>query len=350
MRFVLYSRNSQHLSRISEDIGHDGFVPCSSIERLKAMLPKINDIIFIDFRDYLPSTVNNALSSIHSIVALYDRSIQSIPALLSYQHTIYLPYDYDDEELGKALEKAEKTANEIGTIKDTLVGDSPVMEALRNTINLIIKARTRIFHISGETGTGKNLVAKLIHGNLFSKNKKSVYESCSALDSELAESRFFGHAKGAYTGATEEVNGIISSANGGTLFLDEIEDLSLNMQSKLLHCVETGEYRSIGDDKMKKSSFLFITASNVNLETLVETKRMRMDFFHRIAGVTIRMPSLSEHMEDIPRLIELEEEKLGKSVTERITDFTPFMNRQWKGNVRELFNAVERYHLGISIN
>ena len=174
MRFVLYSHNSQHLSRISEDIGHDGFVPCSSIERLKAMLPKINDIIFIDFRDYLPSTVNNALSSIHSIVALYDRSIQSIPALLSYQHTIYLPYDYDDEELGKALEKAEKTANEIGTIKDTLVGDSPVMEALRNTINLIIKARTRIFHISGETGTGKNLVAKLIHGNLFSKNKKSI--------------------------------------------------------------------------------------------------------------------------------------------------------------------------------
>ena len=349
MKYILYSHNSQHLSRIAKDIEEAGFVPCSSLERLKAMLPKKNDVIFIDFQDYVSNTVNNALSSIHSIIALFDRGIKSIPPLLRYQHTVYLPYDYSDEELEKAIEIANATADEIGTIKDILVGDSPVMEALRNTINLIIKARTKIFHISGETGTGKNLVAKLIHGSMFSKNKKVIYESCSALDSERAESRFFGHAKGAYTGATEEVDGIVAFANGGSLFLDEIEDLSLHMQSKLLHLVETGEYRSIGDDKMKKSSFLFMTASNVDLEILVANKKMRSDFFHRIAGVTIRMPSLSEHMEDIPRLIELEEEKLGKNVTERITDFTPFMNRTWNGNVRELFNAVERYHLGITL-
>ncbi len=347
MLIIFNLKNNQIMQNLEDELKDKECISCSSLEKLKALISNKNDIIILDYKDILPITVNNATAAIHSTIALYDRSISEIPALLSYQHTVYLPYDHSEEELSKALSIAENTAEEIGTINDIIVGDSPVMEALRNTIKLIIKSRTRVFHISGETGTGKNLVAKFIHASMFSKNKKSIYELCSALDGELAESRFFGHAKGAYIGATEEINGIVSFANGSSLFLDEIEDLSLPMQSKLLHLIETGEYRSIGDDKMKKSSFLFITASNINLEELVKTKRMRRDFFHRISGVTIRMPSLSEHMEDIPRLIEFEEERLGKNVTERIIDFTPFMKREWKGNVRELFSAVERYHLGM---
>ena len=346
MKFILYSHNTQSLSRIEQDI-KEVSIPCSSLERLKAMLPKKNDIIFIDYRDIVPRTVNSALSSTNAIIALYDRGITSIPPLLAYQHTVYLPYDYTGEELDAALAMAIRIAEEIGTLKDILVGDSAKMEALRKTIGLIVKSRTRIFHIDGETGTGKNLIARYVHQSLFPKNRKSIYESCGSLDGELAESRFFGHARGAYTGASEEVSGIVSSANGGSLFLDEIEDLSIGMQTKLLHLMETGEYRSIGDDRMKKSTFMLITASNIDLEKLVEEKRMRRDFFHRIAGITIRMPSLSEHMEDIPKLIEFMEEKIGTDVKDRITDFSPFMKREWKGNVRELFTAVEMYHLGL---
>ena len=347
MKFILYSHSNTSLSRIEEDIRNLNPIRSSSASALRSLPMDKDDIVIIDYKEMVPKTVSGILSAIHSAIALYDRSIKEIPALLSYQHTVYLPYDYSEEELAAALDKAESTAEEIGTLKDILVGDSAVMERIRKTIGLIIKSKVRIFHIAGETGTGKNLIARFVHLSLRSKSKKDIYESCSALDGELAESRFFGHAKGAYTGATEAVEGIVAIADGGTLFLDEIEDLSIGMQSKMLHLIETGEYRSIGDDRMKKSSFLFITASNVDIGTLVEEKRMRADFFHRISGITIRMPSLSEHMEDIPRLIELEEEKLGKNVTERITDFTPFMNRAWKGNVRELFNAVEMYHVGI---
>ena len=320
---------------------------CSSIERLKTALPKKDDVIIIDIADIEPSALRKRLSSPNAMIALYDPDKIKIPRLLSYQHAVYLPYDYSEDELGKAMECAERIRDEIGTLKDMLVGDSEVMEALRRTIERIIKTRQRIFHIAGETGTGKNLVAQYIRQVCLPKNRRSVYESCCALDGELAESRFFGHAKGAYTGATDQVDGIVSMADGGILFLDEIEDLPLGMQSKLLHLMETGEYRSIGDDRMKKSEFMLITASNIDMQRMVMEKKMRNDFYHRISGITLRMPSLSEHMEDIPRLIEHIEEAIGVSVQDRITDYAPFLSREWSGNVRELFNAVRMYHIGL---
>ena len=321
----------------------------SSIERLKSALPKKDDVIIIDMADIEPPALRDRLSSLNAMIALYDPDKIDIPRLLSYQHTVYLPYDYSGPELGRAMEDAERIRDEIGTLKDMLVGDSEVMEALRRTIERIIKTKQRIFHISGDTGTGKNLVVQYIKQACLPKSRKSVYESCGALDGELAESRFFGHAKGAYTGATDQVDGIVSLADGGILFLDEIEDLPLRMQSKLLHLMETGEYRSIGDDRMKKSEFMLITASNIDMQRMVTEKKMRNDFYHRISGITLRMPSLSEHMEDIPRLIENIEEKIGISVQDRITDFAPFLNREWSGNVRELFNAVRMYHIGLTV-
>ena len=337
---------SSVLERLSTDSSLEARMH-SSTERLKSALPKNDDVIIIDIADIEPSALRKRLSSPNAMIALYDPDKIDIPRLLSYQHTVYLPYDYSAEELSKAMEGAERIRDEIGTLKDLLVGDSDVMEALRRTIEKIIKTHQRIFHIAGETGTGKNLVARYIKQVCFPKSRKGVYESCCSLDGELAESRFFGHAKGAYTGATDQVDGIVSMADGGILFLDEVEDLPLKMQSKLLHLMETGEYRSIGDDRMKKSSFMLITASNIDIHSLVQEKKMRSDFYHRIEGVTVRMPSLSEHIEDIPRLIEHAEEMMEIKVTERITDYRPFINREWKGNVRELFNAVRRYHIGL---
>ena len=180
----------------------------SSIERLKSALPKKDDVIIIDMADIEPPALRDRLSSLNAMIALYDPDKIDIPRLLSYQHTVYLPYDYSGPELGRAMEDAERIRDEIGTLKDMLVGDSEVMEALRRTIERIIKTKQRIFHISGDTGTGKNLVVQYIKQACLPKSRKSVYESCGALDGELAESRFFGHAKGAYTGATDQVDGI----------------------------------------------------------------------------------------------------------------------------------------------
>ena len=157
MRFILYSHSNTSLSRIEEDIRNLNPIRSSSASALRSLPMDKDDIVIIDYKEMVPKTVSGILSAIHSAIALYDRSIKEIPALLSYQHTVYLPYDYSEEELAAALDKAESTAEEIGTLKDILVGDSAVMERIRKTIGLIIKSKVRIFHIAGETGTGKNL-------------------------------------------------------------------------------------------------------------------------------------------------------------------------------------------------
>ena len=131
-------------------------------------------MIIIDIADIEPSALRKRLSSPNAMIALYDPDKIEIPRLLSYQHAVYLPYDYSKDELGKAMECAERIRDEIGTLKDMLVGDSEVMEALRRTIERIIKTRQRIFHIAGETGTGKNLVAQYIRQVCLPKNRLLV--------------------------------------------------------------------------------------------------------------------------------------------------------------------------------
>ncbi len=347
MILILNSGHSQHVAALCGENLFE-YVPCASIGKLKENASSKDDIFIFDGDEVLPKTLNAKLSRIHAKIVLYDRNSENITPLMKYQHSVYLPYDYTKEELVEALRIAEETAKKIGTLEDILVGDSEKMRTLRTAIEKTARFGAKVLHIAGESGTGKNLVASYIHQSIFPRKNKYIYETCSALDGDIAESRFFGHAKDAYTGAAEKVDGIVASADGGSLFLDEVEDLSLAMQAKLLHLMETGEFRSIGDDKMHKSSFVLITASNINLKNLVESKRMRSDFYHRISGITIKMPSLKEHKEDIPRLVEIKEEVIGINVNERITDFSTFMKNDWDGNVRELFSAVERYHVGLA--
>ena len=198
--------------------------------------------------------------------------------------------------------------------------------------------------LQGETGTGKELVAKLLHEQGRHPNGPFVPVDCSGLSEALFESELFGYEKGAFTGALHRKLGLIESARGGTLFLDEIGDVPMSLQVKLLRLLESGTYRRVGGVEPLRSEFRLICATHRNLLQMVEEERFRRDLFHRISTFPIRVPSLAERREDIPLLAD--------SFLKRVTRESGFKlmpdaiqmlkQRDYSGNIRELRNLIER--------
>ncbi len=164
----------------------------------------------------------------------------------------------------------------------------------------------------------------------------------SLLNSSLSEAQLFGYAKGAYTGAFENRAGLIEKANNSTLFLDEIENLSLEVQSRLLRLIENGEYRKLGETMVQKSNFRLITASNIPLEELIKKKKFRKDFYYRIALFSQELPPLREHLEDLPLLIDYYYKKVGETRPCSKEMLNSLYNYSFSGNVRELNGILER--------
>jgi transcriptional regulator with PAS, ATPase and Fis domain len=199
--------------------------------------------------------------------------------------------------------------------------------------------------ITGSSGTGKELVAKAIHQNSGRKNKPFIAVNCSAIPENLLESELFGHAKGAFTGATESFKGVFEQANGGTLFLDEIGEMPYNLQPKLLRVLENWEIKPLGSEKVRKVDIRLISATNEPVEKLISEKKFREDLFFRISTMRINIKPLNERREDIPLLVQNYLKKLNVkfekefSITQEAMDL--LCNHNYKGNVRELENILE---------
>ncbi len=225
-----------------------------------------------------------------------------------------------------------------------IIGKSEVMQAV---YDLILKAAASIDNVIvyGESGTGKELVAAEIHKMSERHNGEFVPVNCGAIPESLIESEFFGHKKGAFTGATIDTHGYLDLADGGTLFLDEIGDLSLNMQVKLLRAVEDRGYTPIGSNKVKKSDFRIVAATNKNLKQMVNSGQMRKDFFYRIHVIPIQLPPLRDRKEDIPLLVSHFLQSLSDGEVSAIPDdiMEGLYNYDWPGNVRELQNMLRRF-------
>ena len=226
-----------------------------------------------------------------------------------------------------------------------IVGKSPAMQEVYAQIVTASAVEANVL-ISGESGTGKELAARTIHQISQRKTQEFVAVNCGAISENLFEREFFGHRKGAFTGAEKDKPGFFDCAHKGTLFLDEVGELPLAMQVKLLRVIETGEYTPVGDNRSRQVDMRLIAATNKNLETLVKQGVMRDDFFYRIYVLTITMPPLRDHREDIPLLIEhfLQQHGEGEPppmIPERIIE--TLSQRDWPGNVRELYNALQRY-------
>ncbi len=235
-----------------------------------------------------------------------------------------------------------------GSQFDDIIGDSP---AIKSVVEQARDFATYDFPvlITGETGTGKELVAKALHYGSSRKEKPYISINCAALPTELTESELFGHEKGAFTGADAARRGAFEEAEDGTLFLDEIGDMSASAQAALLRVLESGEYHSVGG-KLKKSAARVIFATNQDLNTLLNEGRFRKDLYYRVDRMRIHIPPLRERKQDIKLLaqhfVARVEEKVGKGVHGISADTMEMLERYaWPGNVRELKNEIERAYI-----
>ncbi|GBE01046.1 transcriptional regulatory protein ZraR [bacterium BMS3Bbin06] len=227
-----------------------------------------------------------------------------------------------------------------------LIGSSPEMQDVYSLIEKIADTDSTIL-ITGDSGTGKELAAKITHYNSSRSERNFVPLNCAAIPKDLLESELFGHERGAFTGAVTTRIGRFELANNGTLFLDEIGELDPSLQVKLLRVLQEREFERIGSTKTIKVDVRIIAATNKDLERHTKEGRFRADLFYRLNVIPIHLPPLKGRQEDIPLLVEHFLKKHSKSkkrpqpkITDRIMDV--FMNYQWPGNVRELENLIER--------
>ncbi|MFZ0931631.1 MAG: sigma 54-interacting transcriptional regulator [Syntrophobacteraceae bacterium] len=226
-----------------------------------------------------------------------------------------------------------------------IIGKSPIMQEVYDIMLQAAGTNTSVI-IYGESGTGKELVARAIHDLSRRRHKEFVPVNCGAIPQHLLESEFFGHRKGAYTGADADARGYLDQADGGTLFLDEVGELSLDMQVKLLRAIDGGNYSPLGDSRSRKSDFRLIAATNRNLKDMVKSGRMREDFFFRIDIVPIDLPPLRDRREDIPLLIDHFLRELTGAENPPVLPgkiLEALYKYEYPGNVREMQNILQRY-------
>jgi two-component system, NtrC family, nitrogen regulation response regulator NtrX len=230
--------------------------------------------------------------------------------------------------------------------KHELVGSGPAIKKLMAQIERVAASETRVC-ILGETGTGKELVARAIHEKSPRRENAFITLNCAAVPAELIESELFGHEKGSFTGAAGRHLGKFEQAEGGTLFLDEIGDMPLSMQAKLLRVLEEGEVERVGGEKPIKVNVRVIVATHRNLEELAKKNEFRSDLFHRIYVFPLLLPSLRERTEDFPELVthfarQVAAQNGWKEKAFSADVIAALRKYSWPGNVRELRNIVER--------
>jgi formate hydrogenlyase transcriptional activator len=240
------------------------------------------------------------------------------------------------------LEEEVRTAAEF----EGIVGQSSALQEVLQLIETVATSDSTVL-LLGETGTGKELIARAIHDRSRRKDRTLIKLNCAAIPTGLLESEFFGHERGAFTGAVTQNVGRLELADQGTLFLDEVGDIPLELQPKLLRTLQDGEFERLGSTRTKKVDVRLVAATNRDLEQMMEERRFRSDLYYRLNVFPIRVPPLRERPEDIPLLVQYFSQKYARRMQKRIESIPASAMRKlarwhWPGNVRELQNLVER--------
>jgi len=226
-----------------------------------------------------------------------------------------------------------------------ILGTSPAIRHIEEQIEQVASTDATVL-ILGESGTGKELVAREIHRRSARAERSMIRVNCASVPEELYESEFFGHVKGAFTGAIKDRVGRFAAADGGTLFLDEVGEIPLALQSKLLRVLQDGQYERVGDDRTRAVDVRVIAATNRNVEREIEAGRFREDLYYRLNVFPIEVPPLRKRVEDIPLLAEQFLTRASRKLERRARlteyDVAALQRYEWPGNVRELQNAIER--------
>ena len=265
----------------------------------------------------------------------------------------FLTKPFDPDDLLDAIQEGLLTreyggskASDSSLHSDEIVGASSAYRTLLKLIEMVAPTDSTVL-IQGETGTGKELIAREIHKISRRKDQPLVRVNCASIPKELYESEFFGHVRGAFTGAIKDRVGRFEAAHGGTLFLDEIGEIPIDLQSKLLRALQEKQYERVGDERTKRADVRIIAATNRNLKEEVEAGRFREDLYYRLNVFPVQAAPLRERREDIPLLAKYFVEMLAKELNcpkPRLTEagVARLQNYDWPGNIRELRNVIER--------
>ncbi len=344
--------------------GHHVEVAASGFEALEKLEDTPFDILFVDIKmpgmngiELLKRVKDEYPDTIVIIITAYG-SIETAVEAMKLGAADYLLKPFKPDQLSLVLEKAQQQRRLMAkynymrgrldeiTRFENIIGKSPPMQRVFEIIPEIAQSDSAVL-ITGETGTGKELVAKAIHAKSRRAHLPFIAINCGALPDTLLESELFGHQRGAFTGATRMRKGFLEIVSGGTLFLDEIGEISPKMQVDLLRVLEERKIIRIGDRHPIDVDFRLISATSKDLKREVEEGNFREDFFYRINVITIHIPPLRERKDDIPLLVEHFIQKYSHETTKQVDHVTPdamkiLMDYDWPGNVRELENAIER--------
>lgn len=309
----------------------------ATLKEIKALNPAI------------PVLIMTAYSSVETAVeALKTGALDYLIKPLDY---LIKPLDFDNLQatLEKALAHTHSIDAETPAVSASqfgMVGKSPAMQHLLSEIALVAPSEATVL-IHGDSGTGKELVARAIHASSARSEKPLVTLNCAALNESLLESELFGHEKGAFTGADKRREGRFVEADGGTLFLDEIGDISPMMQVRLLRAIQEREVQRVGSNQTISVDVRLIAATHRDLAAEVNAGRFRQDLYYRLNVVAIEVPSLRQRREDIPLLVNHFLQRFAERNRKAVKGFTPqamdlLIHYDWPGNIRELENAVER--------
>jgi DNA-binding NtrC family response regulator len=344
--------------------GYDVVPVCSGMEAIEKVKRESFNVAFVDMK--MPGLdgieVLEAIKRINPDIAVIIMTAYATieTAIVSMKKGAYdylvKPFSLDEAELivRKTVKYQELVAENIllrqqleekYSLKN-IIGKSQQMKDVLELVENIADSNSTVL-IQGASGTGKEVIARLIHLKSLRRDKSFIAANCAAIPRELLESELFGHEKGAFTGATYNKKGRFELANGGTLFLDEVGEMSLNAQVHLLRVLQEREFRRVGGAELIKIDVRIIASSNTNLEQAVIEGKFREDLFYRLNVITIYLSKLKERKEDIPLLVDhfltkygLESGRGKKSMSQEVLDL--LMKYDWPGNIRELENLIER--------
>jgi DNA-binding NtrC family response regulator len=333
-------------------------------EALKKLRPGVWDIIFLDIK--LPGMDGmelqqrikridpNATIIMITAYATVDTAVKSLKEGAHDYVTKPVDPDYLSHLVTNVVKQRRLLSENIQLKEriqelyeiDQIVGDSPAMQKVFELIKTVAPTDTSVM-IRGESGTGKELIARAIHSNSPRRFFPIITVNCGGLTEGLTESEFFGHEKGAFTGALYRRKGKFEMANGGTIFLDEVGNIDAKAQTDLLRVIETKQFTRVGGDEIIEVDFRLICATNRDLELAVKEGKFREDLYYRLNVFSISIPPLRERRSDIVLLCNYFLQKLASSMNKPATGFSPeaverLKAHDWRGNVRELRNAVER--------
>jgi two-component system response regulator PilR (NtrC family) len=348
------------LGMLLETEGYSVVTAADGTEGLAWLQKDIFDLIITDIKmpgadgfEILKKSQELSPDTLVIMITAFGSMESAIEAMkLGAYDYIYKPFKIDEIRLivKNAIDK-RRLSTEVSLLREkikttyeveNIIGKSPKMQEILRLVPKIASNNSNVL-ITGESGTGKDLVASALHNLSPRSDKNFVAINCASFPEGLLESELFGHMKGAFTGAIQNKQGLFEVADGGTLFLDEVAEIPLNLQSKLLRAIENGTFRRLGGTTDIKVDVRIISATNKNLKEAVASGAFREDLYFRLNVIPLHLPPLRERKEDIPLLIE----HFLKKYSDRKVQFSGsamnmLINYTWRGNVRELENTIER--------